>query len=309
MIEVNIEKTLIGSQGRVLLKVNFTMKKYEFLSIFGKSGSGKTTLLRMIAGLEKPDKGLIKVDDTIYFDSKKKINLPPQKRKVGVVFQNYALFPNMTVYENLAFAMEKEDKQKILKMLEKIELLELKDRYPSTLSGGQQQRVALARALIRDPEILLLDEPLSALDYEIRLKLQDEIKKIHRDYKLSTILISHDKPEVFKLADRVILLENGKVIKQGTPRDVFIEKEISGKFSFFGIVIDIKSSDLAKILTVDINGNLVEVVYTNKEDISIGDEVLISAKAFSPIVKKIKNDPDGIRTRVAGVKGRCPRPG
>ena len=309
MIEVNIEKTLIGSQGRFLLKVNFTMKKYEFLSIFGKSGSGKTTLLRMIAGLEKPDKGLIKVDDTIYFDSKKKINLPPQKRKVGVVFQNYALFPNMTVYENLAFAMEKEDKQKILKMLEKIELLELKDRYPSTLSGGQQQRVALARALIRDPEILLLDEPLSALDYEIRLKLQDEIKKIHRDYKLSTILISHDKPEVFKLADRVILLENGKVIKQGTPRDVFIEKEISGKFSFFGIVIDIKSSDLAKILTVDINGNLVEVVYTNKEDISIGDEVLISAKAFSPIVKKIKNAPDGIRTRVAGVKGRCPRPG
>jgi molybdate transport system ATP-binding protein len=264
------------------------MKKHEFLSIFGKSGSGKTTLLRMIAGLEKPDKGLIKVDDTIYFDSEKKINLPPQKRKVGVVFQNYALFPNMTVYENLAFAMEKEDKQKILEMLEKIELLELKDRYPPTLSGGQQQRVALARALIRDPKILLLDEPLSALDYEIRLKLQDEIKKIHRDYKLSTILISHDKPEVFKLADRVILLENGKVIKQGTPRDVFIEKEISGKFSFFGIVIDIKLSDLAKILTVDINGNLVEVVYTDEKDISIGDEVLISAKAFSPIVKKIK---------------------
>jgi len=288
MIEVNIEKNLVGSQGRFLLKVNFIMKKHEFLSIFGKSGSGKTTLLRMIAGLEKPDKGLIKVDDTIYFDSEKKINLPPQKRKVGVVFQNYALFPNMTVYENLVFAMEKEDKQKILKMLEKIELLELKDRYPSTLSGGQQQRVALARALIRDPEILLLDEPLSALDYEIRLKLQDEIKKIHRDYKLSTILISHDKPEVFKLADRVILLENGKVIKQGTPRDVFIEKEISGKFSFFGIVIDIKLSDLAKILTVDINGNLVEVVYTDKKDISIGDEVLISAKAFSPIVKKIK---------------------
>jgi len=152
MIEVNVEKNLIGSQGRFLLKVNFTMKKHEFLSIFGKSGSGKTTLLRMIAGLEKPDKGLIKVDDTIYFDSEKKINLPPQKRKVGVVFQNYALFPNMTVYENLVFAMEKEDKQKILKMLEKIELLELKDRYPSTLSGGQQQRVALARALIRDPK-------------------------------------------------------------------------------------------------------------------------------------------------------------
>jgi molybdate transport system ATP-binding protein len=288
MIEVNVEKTLIGLQGRFLLKINFIMKKHEFLSIFGKSGSGKTTLLRMIAGLEKPDKGLIKVDDIIYFDSGKKINLPPQKRKVGVVFQNYALFPNMTVYENLVFAMEKEDKQKILEMLEKIELLELKDRYSSTLSGGQQQRVALARALIRDPKILLLDEPLSALDYEIRLKLQDEIKKIHRDYKLSTILISHDKPEVFKLADRVILLENGKVIKQGTPRDVFIEKEISGKFSFFGVVIDIKLSDLAKILTVDINGNLVEVVYTNKEDISIGDEVLISAKAFSPIVKKIK---------------------
>ena len=286
MVVVDVEKTLIGPEGKFLLKVNFTMKEKEFLSIFGKSGSGKTTLLKMIAGLEKPDKGLIKLGDTVYFDSEKKINLPPQKRKVGVVFQNYALFPNMTVYENLAFAMEKENKKKILDMLEKVELTQLKDRYPSTLSGGQQQRVALARALIRDPEILLLDEPLSALDHGIKLKLQEEIKNIHKEFNLNTILISHDKTEVFKLADRVFLLENGKIIKQGTPREVFIEKNISGKFSFFGIIIDKRSNDLVEILTIDVNGNLVEVADTDFKNFSIGDEVLLAVKAFSPILKR-----------------------
>ncbi len=287
MIKVDIEKKLTGSEGEFLLKVNFEVKKNEFLTLFGKSGSGKTTILRMIAGLENPDKGIIEVERNIYFDSERKINIPPQKRKVGFVFQNYALFPNMTVYQNLKFASEDNDKNKINKILEIVELKDLKERYPNTLSGGQQQRVALARAIVRNPLILLLDEPLSALDLSVRLKLQDEIKKIHKVLNLTTIMVSHDKPEVFKLSDRVLWIEKGKIVKSGSPRKVFIEKEISGKFSFVGTVLDIKESDTYQIITVEIGDNLVEVVITDEGRVKIGDHVLVSSKAFNPVVKKI----------------------
>ncbi len=287
MIKIDIEKQLIGANGKFLLKVNFEVEKNEFLTIFGKSGSGKTTILRMIAGLENPDKGIIEVEGKTYFDSRKKINVPPQKRKVGFVFQNYALFPNMTVYQNIEFAMEKKDKKKIEEILKIVELQDLKDRYPNTLSGGQQQRVALARAIVRNPTILLLDEPLSALDLSVRLKLQDEIKKIHQILNLTTLMVSHDKPEVFKLSDRVLWIDKGKIIKIGTPRKIFIEKEISGKFSFVGTVLDIKNSDIVKIATIEIGDNLVEVIVTGKEELKIGDNVLVSSKAFNPVIKKI----------------------
>ncbi|NTW48787.1 MAG: ATP-binding cassette domain-containing protein, partial [Chlorobiales bacterium] len=152
MIDINIEKDLIGADGKFQLQVSFKVDKNEFLCLFGKSGSGKTTILRSLAGLETPDKGTIKVGNDVWFDSEKKINLPVQRRRIGFVFQNYSLFPNMTVAENLGYAMDKKDKAKISDLLETVELTELKDRYPATLSGGQQQRVAVARALARDPE-------------------------------------------------------------------------------------------------------------------------------------------------------------
>ncbi len=286
MILIDIEKTLYGSEGVFKLEVSFEIYEKEFLAIFGNSGVGKTTILRIIAGLEKPDKGIIKFGDIIYFDSHKNINLPPQKRKVGLVFQNYALFPNMTVYENIAYAMDKENREKIHSLLKMFEIDGLKDRYPNTLSGGQKQRVAFARALASQPRILLLDEPLSALDYNLRLSLQNELKNIHEKEGLTTLLVSHDKAEIFKLADRVLFIENGRILKQGSPRDVFIEKSISGKFSFYGIVLDVKRDGNINILTVDVCGNLIEVVCD--QEFSIGDEVLVSSKAFNPIVRKIK---------------------
>ncbi|ADR19429.1 ABC transporter ATP-binding protein [Calditerrivibrio nitroreducens] len=285
MIEVNVRKELVGYKGNFTLDVDLKIEKGEFLTIFGKSGSGKTTVLRMIAGLLEPDEGIIRFGDKIYFDSSSGINLPPQKRSVGFVFQNYALFPNMTVYENIAYAADKGQLSKANEILKLVELYELKDRYPSSLSGGQQQRVALVRSIIRNPEILLLDEPLSALDFSIRLKLQDEVKEIHRRYGLTTILVSHDKPEVFKMSEKVVYLEDGKVRKIGTPREVFIEKNLSGKFSFFGTILDIRKSDVFNIVTVDINGNLVEVATV--EDLNIGEEVIIGSKAFTPIVKRL----------------------
>ena len=165
MISINITKKLDTAEGSLDAEFKLDIYEGEFLTLFGASGAGKTTLMRMISGLEKPQSGTIKVNGEVWFDSQKKIDLPPQKRKVGFVFQDYALFPTMSVKENLLFAVENEDQKKGVDMLiEMIELTSLSNRLPNSLSGGQKQRVALARALVRQPKILLLDEPLSALD-------------------------------------------------------------------------------------------------------------------------------------------------
>jgi molybdate transport system ATP-binding protein len=286
MIRLNLKKTLLGSLGKFVLEIDFTIQENEFIAIYGKSGSGKTTILRMIAGLEKPEEGFITFKDIVYFDSKKKIHLPPQKRNVGFVFQNYALFPNMTVLENLEYAAEKHRKNQIEELLELLDLYQLKDRYPNALSGGQQQRVALARALVRNPKILLLDEPLSALDPFTRTRLQEEIKKIHKYYQLTTILVSHDKPEVFKLSDRVLILEDGKICNVGKPHEVFLNRRTSGKYSFIGTIIDIKTVDVIQIITIETKGEIIEVV-SSENNFSVGEQVLVSSKAFSPMIIKI----------------------
>lgn len=286
MIRLNLKKTLLGSLGKFVLEIDFTIQENEFIAIYGKSGSGKTTILRMIAGLEKPEEGFITFKDIVYFDSKKKIHLPPQKRNVGFVFQNYALFPNMTVLENLEYAAEKHRKNQIEELLELLDLYQLKDRYPNALSGGQQQRVALARALVRNPKILLLDEPLSALDPFTRTRLQEEIRKIHKYYQLTTILVSHDKPEVFKLSDRVLILEDGKICNVGKPHEVFLNRRTSGKYSFIGTIIDIKTVDVIQIITIETKGEIIEVV-SSENNFSVGEQVLVSSKAFSPMIIKI----------------------
>ncbi|WP_456403172.1 sulfate/molybdate ABC transporter ATP-binding protein [Persephonella sp.] len=287
MIVLKIKKKLKGYSGDFILDVDLSIEKKQITALFGSSGAGKTTILRILSGLETPDEGFIEVNGKVYFDSKKGINLPPQKRNVGYVFQNYALFPNMTVLENILFAMEKKDLDKTEEILEIIELKELKDRYPDTLSGGQQQRVALGRAIAKKPELLLLDEPLSALDHSIRMKLQNEIKKIHEMFNLTTVLVSHEKTEVFRLSDRVIWIDKGKILKDGSPRQVFIEKKISGKFSFIGTVLKVEKCDVISIATIEIGENLVEVVISDKDKIKSGDRVLVSSKAFNPVIKRL----------------------
>ncbi|NTV46975.1 MAG: ATP-binding cassette domain-containing protein, partial [Chlorobiales bacterium] len=181
------------------------------------------------------------------------------------------------------------DKTKISDLLETVELTELKDRYPATLSGGQQQRVAVARALARDPELLLLDEPLSALDMAMRVKLQDEIRRIHEKFNLATVLVSHEKQEVIRLASRILWLDNGKIVKTGSPKQVFLTRNFSAKFSFVGTVLDIIKSDIIYRATISVGSELVQVVLTEDDvkEIKIGDQVLIASKAFNPIVRKI----------------------
>jgi molybdate transport system ATP-binding protein len=208
MIKIDIKKNLFTSDGEIELKADFKIKRGEFIAVSGRSGSGKSTLLRVIAGLESSF-GKIEVFGKIWQDGK--FFLSPQKRGIGFVFQDYALFSNMTVLQNLLYV--KDDKNLAKHLLEITELYPLKDRYPHTLSGGQKQRVALARALMNRPKLLLLDEPLSAVDEELRESLQKEILSLHKEFGTTTILVSHSKKEIESLCDRVWVIRDGVVVK------------------------------------------------------------------------------------------------
>lgn len=221
LIELRIKKTIQTASSIEILDVDIIIPRYGFVTFFGKSGVGKTTLLRIIAGLTKPDSGYIKVGNEIWFDSRKNINLKTQQRNIGFVFQDYALFPNMTVKEHLLYAQPQKETRYVSELLDVFHLKGLCKRKPDKLSGGQQQRLAVARALARKPQILLLDEPLSALDTETRNLLQLEILLAHRNFHATTLLVSHDITEVINMSDFVYVIEAGKIKKQGTPNDVF----------------------------------------------------------------------------------------
>lgn len=290
MITLDLYKSLHAAEGCINLNVQLKIDEGQFLTIYGESGAGKTSIFRMLAGLMQPDGGQIIVRGKTWFDSRAKINRKPQERKVGFVFQNYALFPHMTIRQNIEFALGRNQNRKIVEEL--IELTELKgveQRKPKTLSGGQKQRVALARALALQPDILLLDEPLSALDRKIRMKIQDYLEHVHEKYGLTTLLISHDISEIVKLSDRVCFLDKGRIIRQGTPDEIFMSKEISGKFRFTGEVLGIEKQGVVYIVTAMVQNNMVKIIAQEEEikDISIGDKVMLISKAFNPILYKI----------------------
>jgi molybdate transport system ATP-binding protein len=281
MISININKKLHGSNGNMDLQVNIDIKEGEFVALSGKSGSGKTTLLRILSGLEDAF-GDIKVFDTVWLDGKKAMSV--QKRKIGYVFQDYALFPNMSVEENLLFVNS--DKVLAKHLLEITELNKLKDRLPNTLSGGQQQRVSMCRAMMNKPKLLLMDEPLSALDPQMRTKLQNEILSLHKEFGTTTIMVSHDPSEIYRLASRVIVLDDGKVVNDGNPKDVLLKTQGSQKFSFEGELLDITKVDVIYIAIVSIGQQLVEVVVSSDEveKLEIGQKVTVSTKAFAPMI-------------------------
>ncbi len=210
-VEVNIQKQL----GKFRLDVAFSTGN-DVLALLGGSGCGKSMTLRCIAGVERPDQGRIVVDDVVFFDSEKKINLPPQKRKVGMLFQNYALFPNMTVEQNIMTGLNwQKDKrlrrQRVAESIEAFHLQGLEKHLPAQLSGGQQQRVALARILVSEPSILMLDEPFSALDSYLRWEMEQELNERLRDFKGTTLFVSHSRDEVFRVSDRVAVYGQGNI--------------------------------------------------------------------------------------------------
>lgn len=281
MIAININKKLHGSSGEMLLDIDLHIKEGDFVALAGESGSGKTTLLRILAGLEEA-KGSIKVANESWQDAK--ICLKPQSRGIGFVFQDYALFPNMTIEENLLFVAK--DKALASHLLEVTGLESLKDRMPNTLSGGQQQRVSLCRALMNRPKLLLMDEPLSALDPAMRTKLQHEILALHKEFGTTTIMVSHDPSEIYRLANRVVVLKQGKISKDGSAKEVLLQTSGSQKFTFEGELLDLLTSDVVTIAVVAIGQQLVEVVLTQSQSQSlvVGQRVRVSTKAFAPIL-------------------------
>jgi len=228
----NVSKSYSGLT--VVKDLTFDIKRGEFLSLLGPSGSGKTTTLMMLAGLQSPSSG------HIYLDGAPIDGIPPHRRNIGVVFQNYALFPHMTVAENLAYPLRArrvqrdEVRKRVDRGLEMVKLEKLAERRPSELSGGQQQRVALARALVFDPSVVLLDEPLGALDRQLRENMQIELKQLHRETAVTMIYVTHDQSEAMTMSDRVAVFNGGEILQCASPRELYDEPSCSFVAEFVG---------------------------------------------------------------------------
>lgn len=221
---VDIKKKLKGFSLNVSFETNG-----DYLGILGASGSGKSMTLKCIAGVETPDEGLIVLNGKVLFDSKNKINLKPQERNVGYLFQNYALFPNMTVEENIGIGLissKSEKKKKINEMINLFHLQGLEKKYPNQLSGGQQQRVALARCIIYKPDILMLDEPFSALDSYLKEKLQTELLELLKLYEGEVLMVTHSRDEVYKFCKNIVVVEKGNSILIGNTKEIFADPKI-----------------------------------------------------------------------------------
>ena len=207
--------------------LNMVIEDRDFIILLGPSGCGKTTTLRMIAGLETPTEGRITIGDTVVFDSEKKINLSPAKRDIGFLFQNYALWPHMTVHQNIAFGLENlkwpkaEIEARVKEMLQMLKIEEFDKRYPAELSGGQQQRVAIARTLAPKPKVLFMDEPLSNLDAKLRLEMRIELKRLHTDTDSTFVYVTHDQLEAMTLSSKICLIKNGVLQQYDPPMETY----------------------------------------------------------------------------------------
>ena len=232
---VSLQNVEVSFDGEVILdKLNLDIKDREFITLLGPSGCGKTTTLRIIGGFLEPDGG------DVYFEGKRINDLPPNKRNVNTVFQKYALFPHLNVYENIAFGLKLKKKSKeeidkaVKKMLAVVDLKGYEKRPISKLSGGQQQRVAIARALVCDPKVLLLDEPLGALDLKLRKDMQIELKQLQHQLKTTFVFVTHDQEEALTMSDRVVVMNNGKIEQIGTPTDIYNEPANAFVADFIG---------------------------------------------------------------------------
>jgi molybdate transport system ATP-binding protein len=290
MISINLRKQVGSGEQAFNIQVNTTLETGQIIALFGPSGVGKTTILRLLAGLMKADEGKIEMDGISWYDSENKIFKAPQKREVGLVFQESSLFPNMSVLENLNYASSgKKDVEHIQELIELTEIKSFLDRKPDSLSGGEKQRVALARAMVRKPKLLLLDEPLSALDYSMRKRLQDQIVSLHKRFGLTTLLVSHDLGEIYRLADQIMIMENGQIRAVGNPIEIFGHKKLSGKFQFTGQILSIELQDIIYVVTILIGNQIIQVAADPSEvkDLKEGDKVLVASKAFNPVIHKV----------------------
>ncbi|RKX75701.1 MAG: polyamine ABC transporter ATP-binding protein [Spirochaetes bacterium] len=252
------------------------VKEGELVTLLGPSGCGKTTTLRCVSGFLRPDKG------DIYIGKRKVTDIPPEKRGIGLVFQNYALWPHMTVFQNLAFGLQlkkfqkKDIEQKVGEALATVKLEGMEERYPRQLSGGQQQRVALARALVLEPDILLLDEPLSNLDALLREQMRFEIAELQKRYGITTIYVTHDQTEAMVISDRIVVLNNGKIMQEGSPVDIYSKPANKFVAGFMGTTSFIEGSvqgNLGKYVQLQTNDGL--FIYGIGEGFKEGDRASV----------------------------------
>ena len=271
MIKLNIRKKLNMPDGIAELVIDTQLPLNNITALFGRSGAGKTSLLKILAGLMQPETGYIEVAGVVWLDTEKKINLSPQMRDIGFVFQNYALFPNMTIKQNLFYAAGKNgDHRYADHLLQVTGLTAFADHKPATLSGGQKQRAALARALVRKPALLLFDEPLSAIDADTRYELQEELTQLHREYNFTAILVSHNTDEIFKLASHVLCINEGAITQSGTPVEVFASIAADNKLTVTGVIVATNDN----YMTVLIDKQLLTL--KNAENKKIGDTVALN---------------------------------
>jgi spermidine/putrescine transport system ATP-binding protein len=300
---------------KVLKNINLEIKKGEFFSLLGPSGCGKTTLLRIIAGFETPDSG------EVQFDDKNILPLPPNKRPSNTVFQNYALFPHLSVYENVAFPLrlQKADKNLIeSRVMQNLKLVELADhahKKPNQLSGGQKQRVSIARALINEPSVLLLDEPLSALDAKLRQHMLIELDQIHDKIGITFIYVTHDQEEALSVSDRIAVMNNGNVLQVGTPHEIYESPATNFVARFIGEtnLYDATISKIEKLDKADVEymvdldiPELGNVKVTTVDTFEVGQKVSFTIRPEKVLISK--NKPSTTREDINLFQGNVDEP-
>jgi iron(III) transport system ATP-binding protein len=282
-----------GDAVKAAQDVSFEVPEGKLFTLLGPSGCGKTTTLRSIAGLEKPVSGEIEVGGRVVYSSQKGVFVAPNKRNFGMVFQSYAIWPHMNVFQNVAFPLEvrrmpkKDIREKVARVLEAVALAELVDRDATKLSGGQQQRLALARALVMEPQLLLLDEPLSNLDAKLRDRMRSELKRLQRDLNLTTVYVTHDQSEALALSHEIAVMNEGRVVQVGTPRQIYEEPhdkfvaDFVGTTNFIGgtvtaveggrCTVSSAMGDIKAHATEGVGKNAAVIVSVRPEDVELSE--------------------------------------
>ena len=281
--------------------IDIYIPEEKIVTLLGPSGCGKTTTLRCVAGFEHADEGEIWIGDQQIFDSQKEINMSPQKRNLGMVFQSYAVWPHMTVYENIAFPLKlrkvsrKDIQERVEDAMKIVGISNLGKRLPSEVSGGQQQRIAFARAIVYNPKVLLLDEPLSNLDAKLRERMRFEILELQRKVGITTIYVTHDQEEAMVLSDEVVVMDSGKVIQRGLPEEIYSNPQnkfvadFIGKMNFLNGIVKSRNEEDMFLVEVQENGFQGEI-YTTYNEVSPGHNVLVSVRPENIHVHTSKPD-------------------